>query len=329
MDWNGALHKDQALCPMAKVPFSPLMNCQRYLDGLLLGIRVLSFYSWDWQPVEKLSSYWDVFVSTLHAAAIFTFFFVPSLMAAGPAHTELDELSAERLAVLGATPIMAGELIYRGDALAQKGSGPEPSPLFRYERRLNTIPSGFEATHLTRDPGQQLVIVESAQFTAEYRLQRFAVQNQQLDYKGMVHVSSDGRRLRYSLNNKGVVSTAEEQISAPAVSGPSLFGFILEHGSELAAGKTIPVRFIVMNEKQTYGLDIRQESATKEHVVYSIAASSWLIRPLVATMRATFDSASKTWVRYEGRVPPKQTLAGKLADLDARVEYTAVATVYR
>jgi hypothetical protein len=108
-----------------------------------------------------------------------------------------------------------------------------------------------------------------------------------------------------------------------------LFGFILAHGSELAAGKTIPVRFIVMNEKQTYGLDIRQESATKEHVVYSIAASSWLIRPLVATMRATFDRASKTWVRYEGRVPPKQTLAGKLADLDARVEYTAVAAVYR
>jgi hypothetical protein len=160
-------------------------------------------------------------------------------------------------------------------------------------------------------------------------LQRFAVQNQQLDYCGVVQVSSDGRRLRYSLNDKGVISTAEELISAPAVSGPSLFGFILAHGSELAAGKTIPVRFIVMNEKQTYGFDIRQESATKEQLVYSIVASNWLVRPLIATMRITFDRASKTWVRYEGRVPPKQTLAGKLADLDARVEYTAVAATYR
>lgn len=266
-------------------------------------------------------------MNALCTAANATAFVGLLLMATSPARAELEGPSAARLAALSATPTQAGELIYRGATFAQNLAGAEP--LFRYERRVNTMPTGFEATHLTRDPAQQLVVAESAQFNAAYRLQRFAVQNQQLGFSGTVHVSSDGRHLRYSLNDKGVVSTAEESIDRPAVSGPSLFGFILAHRSALAAGKTIPVRFIVMKEKQTYGFDIRQESAADGQVVYSITASSWLIRPFVATMRATFDVGSKTWVRYEGRVPPMQTAAGKLATLDARVDYTAVAVPYR
>jgi len=68
---------------------------------------------------------------------------------------------------------MAGELIYRGATFAQTSPGPEP--LFRYERRLASTPTGLQATHLTRDPAQKLVIAESAQFNAAYQLQRFTV----------------------------------------------------------------------------------------------------------------------------------------------------------
>ena len=263
----------------------------------------------------------------LHTIANATALVALFLLAASQVHAEMDAPSAARLAALSATPALAGELIYQGATFAQKPAGADP--LFRYERRLTTTPAGLEAAHLTRDPAQKLVVAESAQFNAAYQLQRFTVQNQQLGYSGAVQVSSDGRQLRYTLNDNGVVSTAEETIDLPAVSGPSLFGFILAHGAELGAGKTIPVRFIVMKEKQTYGFDIRQESAAKGQVVYSITPSSWLIRPFLATMRATWDVGSKTWVRYEGRVPPMQTVAGKLVDLDARVDYTKVAATYR
>jgi len=97
----------------------------------------------------------------------------------------------------------------------------------------------------------------------------------------------------------------------------------------LGAGKTVPVRFIVLSEKQTYGFDIRQESQAKGQSVYSITPSSWLIRLFIATMRVTVDANSKTVLRYEGRVPPKQMDSGKLVDLDARVDYTSVAATYR
>jgi hypothetical protein len=263
----------------------------------------------------------------LHTVASATAFLSFVLVATSPAHAELDATSTARLAALSATPTLSGELIYRGSTFAQKGAGPEP--LFRYERRVVTTPTALEATHLTRDPAQKLVIAESAQFNSAYQLQRFTVQNQQLGYSGVVQVSSDGRQLQYSLNNNGVQSTANETIDLPAVSGPSLFGFILAHRSELGAGKTVPVRFIVLQEKQTYGFDIRQESQAKGQAVFSITPSSWLLRPFFATMRVTVDTNSKTLVRYEGRVPPKQIESGKLADLDARVDYTTVAVSYR
>lgn len=262
-----------------------------------------------------------------HAAANVTAFVGIFLLSASPARAEMEGFGAASLAVLNAAPGQAGELIYRGSTFAQASTSPEP--LFHYERRLKTVPSGFEATHLTRDPAQQLVVVESSRFDADYRLQKLAVKNQQLGYSGTVQVSSDGRHLKYRLNDQGVVSTAEEAIDVPAVSGPSLFGFILAHRPALAAGQSIPVRFIVMKEKQTYGFDIRQDSTAHGQVVYAITASSWLIRPFIATMRVTWDADHQTWVRYKGRVPPMQTVAGKLTELDARVDYTAVAATYR
>ena len=249
------------------------------------------------------------------------------LLAAGPARAALDAPSAARLLSLDTNPAQAGELIYRGATFAQNASGGQP--LFRYERRITTSPTGLEAAHLTRDPAQKLLIAESAQFDARYALQRFTVQNQQLGYSGEVQVSADGRQLKYSLSDNGTLSTAEEKIDAPALTGPSTFGFILAHWSELVAGKTLPVRFVVLKEKTSYGFDIRAEGVANGQATFVLTASSWVIRRFLAPLRVVFYANDKTVVRYEGRVPPMQSVADKLVDLDARVDYTPVAASYR
>lgn len=250
------------------------------------------------------------------------------LLAAGPAHAVLDAPSTARLQALSANPAQAGDLIYRGATFAQNTNDGEP--LFRYERRITTTPTGLEAAHLTRDPAQKLIIAESAQFNTRYELQRFTVQNQQLGYSGAVQVSANGRQLQYSLNDNGTLSTAEEKITAPALTGPSTFGFILAHWSELLAGKTLPVRFIVLKEKTSYGFDIRAEPAAADgQVAFILTPSSWVIRRFIAPLHVVFDASGKTALRYTGRVPPMQSVAGKLVDLDARVDYTMVAPSYR
>lgn len=249
------------------------------------------------------------------------------LLPIAPAQAALDGPSAAALAALQANPALAGELIYRGDTHVRQG--PMAAPLFRYERRLSSTASGLQATHLTHDPAQGLVIAESAVFDADYRLQRVAVQNRQQGFSGEVTVSADGRRLSYRLNDNGVVSTAEERVDRPLVSGATLFGYVVAHAAELAQGRTLSVGFVVPKAKQSYGFDIHQVSAAGGPRVYAITPSSAWLRLVVAPMRLVLDADGKTVLRYEGRVPPMQTAEGRLVELDARVEYHAVASTYR
>jgi hypothetical protein len=142
-------------------------------------------------------------------------------------------------------------------------------------------------------------------------------------------VSDDGHHLQYNLNDNGKVSTAKEDVSEPVITGPSMFGFILKNWDFLKAGNTIPVRIVVLREKTTYGFDVRFEQEANGQTSFSIVASSFIIRMAIAPLRVVFDTTSRNIRRYEGRVPPMETVAGKLKDLDARVDYTMVASSYR
>ena len=106
------------------------------------------------------------------------------LLTAGQAQAALDSASTSRLQALEAQPELAGELIYHGTTYAL--AEPDGQPLFRYERRLLTGPTGLTAAHLTRNPDGQLLIAETAQASDDYQLQRFTTQNRQSGFSGAV-----------------------------------------------------------------------------------------------------------------------------------------------
>ncbi len=249
------------------------------------------------------------------------------MVGATPAFAELNTDGMAKLAELRSAPELAGALIYRGTVSALKGSTAET--LYTYERRAAKNAEGSLAAHLTSDLQGNVVIVEAAQASPTYDLQRFEVINQQLGYSGSVVVSANGHRLDYYLNDNGKISSASEEISDPAVSGPQMFGLIQKNWPLLSAGKTLPVRMIVLKNKTTYGFDIRLEKEVNGQATFYVIPSSFLIRLAIAPMRVVFDVPSSTVVRYEGRVPPMESVAGKLKDLDARVDYQSVETSYR
>lgn len=84
----------------------------------------------------------------------------------------------------------------------------------------------------------------------------------------------------------------------------------------------------MLKEKTTYGFDLRLESQQNGQTSFSITPSSFIIRLAVAPLRVVFDSATRNAIRYEGRVPPMEVVAGKRKDLDARVEYTSISPSY-
>ncbi|CAM8635055.1 hypothetical protein MCEMSHM24_03094 [Comamonadaceae bacterium] len=246
-------------------------------------------------------------------------------LVASPLHAgqpALEKLEAPRL-----SPDSGGTLIYRGTTYTQKT--PKGEPLFRYERRIHPVTNGISASHITSDPTGQVIITETSVMSPNYELQQFEVQNQQSGFSGTVKFSNGGRHIEYELNEGGKISKASEDVSETVVSGPSMFGFILSNWEVLKSGTTIPVRMLVLNEKTTYGFDIKFEKLVNGQASFTLTPSSFLIRMAIKPFKVVFDANTKTPISYEGRVPPMENVLGKLRSLDARVEYTSVSTSYR
>jgi hypothetical protein len=260
-------------------------------------------------------------------ASMLILFSATLMLSGAPAKAELDSESSAKLAEFRRVPSMAGALIYRGNVSPLDRSRTES--IFTYERRVEKNAQGSLAAHLTSDLQGDLIIVEAAQSSPNYDLQRLDVINKQLGFSGSVMVSENGHRLDYYLNDNGKISTASEDIRDPAVSGPQMFGLIQKNWLLLKTGKTLPVRMIVLKDKTTYGFDIRLEKEANGQATFTVTPSNFLIRLAIASMRVVFDMPSATVVRYEGRVPPMESLAGKLKDLDARVDYISVESIYR
>ena len=242
-------------------------------------------------------------------------------------HGQIAATEVSKLDALQTAPESAGVLVYRGDTFSQRTPG--AAPLYRYERRVLAAPGGLTASHITKDPAGRVLIAEVATLAPDYEVRRFEATNQQSGFSGVVQLSNSGRHLEYELNANGKRTTASENVNDPVVTGPSMFGFILKHWEPLKAGTVLPVRMLVLHEKTTYGFDIKYETQANGQTSFTVTPSSFLIRMAIAPLRVVFDTTTKTPLRYEGRVPPMENVAGKFKDLDARVEYTAALPAYR
>ncbi len=242
-------------------------------------------------------------------------------------HAQPDPAAMARLEALRQSPDLAGTAIYRGMVYAQQPA--DGKALFNYDRRVATTPSGLSGSHITRDPTGAVIIAEEARFSPAYALQRLDVANQQQGFSGSVVVSNDGKHLEYRLSQNGKVTTASEDLTEPAVAGPSLYGFVLQHWDALAGGQAVPLRMIVLAEKTSYGFVIRRLPGAEATTSFSITPSSVFVRLAIAPLKLTFDTKSRALVSYEGRVPPMQTDGSKLKTLDARIDYTMLAPAHR
>lgn len=225
-------------------------------------------------------------------------------------------------------PASAGALVYRGSTYAPQ-AGPNAEPLYRYERRVQVADGILTASHITREPSGQALIVESARMSSDYRLQRLQVLNHQAGYAGTVSVSADGRHLVYELKDNGRLSTSQETVSDPVVSGPSLFGYVLSHWDLLQGGARLPVRMVALKDATTYGFELKYEGQNQQELSFTLTPSSFWVRLALAPLRVVFDASTRRPLRYEGRVPPMEKHQGKLRDLDARVVYSAESATYR
>ena len=247
----------------------------------------------------------------------------------GAGATGMAPAAAQRLDALDANPGLAGDVVYWGEVFPMAAPAGTAAP-YRYARRVLALPAGLSAAHLTYGADGRLLIEERVSLSEHRSFQRLDVANRQTLESGSAVLSPDGRQLHFSWTSAGTTRTSVEAVDAPVVAGPSLHGTMLQHWDTLRAGEVLRVRLAVPSRLESHGFDIRLSQEADGHTVFSATPASWLVRLAVAPLRATFDTATRSLVRYEGRVPPMQARDnGKLAALDARVLYTPQANGYR
>lgn len=214
-----------------------------------------------------------------------------------------------------------GETVYFGRTFPLKSAS--SAPLFVYERRVDVRDGVWVSTHVTRDPDGGVVLVDSAVHDAEYRLSDYTLHTDQRGRRGAVRVTAD--QVTFTLDD----TTKVERRGGDVVVGPTLVGYIVRRLDALRAGKTLPVRFAVLDRLETLGFELRKAPSEPGQTRVEMVPASFFVGLLVQPVAFTFDATTDKLVRIEGRVPPKRVDGAKLRDLDARVEYSFVAATYR
>jgi hypothetical protein len=254
--------------------------------------------------------------------------FASIILAAGCSAPRPGTLSPEARRTMTAaqeSPSSTGNQVYEGRVHALDS---RPAPLFRYERRVQTVQQDVVSTHVTYDPTGAVVVIQSAAHTPKYELVRADLIHGQTGVTASAEVAA--RNIVFTSNQGGRISTRSEQLRDPVVSGPTLFGYILAHWDELTRGASLPVRFAVLERNETIGFTLELvESSTQGRTVIRMKPSSLLVRMAISPTFFEFETATRKILEYTGRVPPLESVNGRLQTLDARVTYGFVAPDFR
>ena len=197
--------------------------------------------------------------------------------------------------------------------------------IYVYERRVEERDGALIATHVTRDPSGVVQLAETATSTLDYRLASYTLHANQLGHTGTVTVSGD--EVAFRVSQDGRQQSRVEHQRTPVVVGPTLVGYIVEHLDELA-GRTLKVRFAVLDRLETIGFELSTVSSRDDRVRVKLEPSSFLVGLVVDPTYFTFDRATRKLIRIEGLVPTKIRRGNWWKDFDARVEYRFVADRY-
>lgn len=259
--------------------------------------------------------------------SFFSLAFVAALgLGCATASAPLPDDARARLDRYAETPGAAGDLVYDGAVYDLHGE-PAGQPLFAYQRRVRRSGDVQTATHVTRT-GDGVLMSIASEHTDDYELVAHEQIDRQTGTVGRARML-DAHHLELARTRGDRVRTRVETIDVPVVTGATLFGWTIAHWDELAAGRTIEVRFVAVDDLRTYAFELQRTASDPTTTVISMRAKQAIVRAAVPPMRLVFDTASRKVLRYEGRVPPKVAKGHVLRPLDARVEYAYAGATYR
>ncbi len=185
--------------------------------------------------------------------------------------------------------------------------------------KLRTIHSYF-----TGLDGKELVSEEVT--VTDGKLTRYLVHHKQTGEEGSLDVK-DGKLL-FSYTRKGSTDTNEEKAPDNLIIGPLIVGYIQSHWDEILKGDAVPVRFAVLDRKETVGFKLEKESEFerngKKVIQVKMKPTSIFIAAIVDPIHFILSKDNKEILEIDGRTLPKREDKGSFKDLDPEILYHGV-----
>lgn len=264
-----------------------------------------------------------------HRASVFAL----AVLAAGGLPAPGRALAPAAAASAAAGPSNPEQRIYRG-TYYRRGAALPAQRLFWYERWHEEVAGQLRSTHIHHRLDGGVVLRQSVLHSADYHLLQFESEQRQTGVRAEARVLGSGRvrlqrRSAGEAGNGPKVETVELAYRHPLVVGPTLYGTMLRHWSELTAGRRVTVDYLSIERLDTYSFDLRRVASDDTTITFELAPSGFLLSLLVSPLRIVFASKSRQVLSYEGPSPVLLEQGSELESFDARIEYSERATRFR
>jgi hypothetical protein len=203
----------------------------------------------------------------------------------------------------------------------------EGTPLFTQITHSEKMPDGsVESTVTITDAEGKLAMTEKSKVMGEKLVSQSddQLQSQEaydVDVKGnsatfKIYKLKDGKR------GKAETEKTIDSGSDTFLTGPGIDGFLSTHWEELLKGKSVHVRFGVLERADTVGFDFEKSGKTEAGLTEIIfSPSSVFISALVKSIRLFVDPKTKHLMVLKGRSPLFKKVDSALKPLDVDLVY--------
>ncbi len=238
-------------------------------------------------------------------------------------------LSFSGIFIFGASAVflftLSGEVAWAAPMkgnLFEKGSNRQKL-LYRFQRNEQVFEGGRTvAKAIFADPSGVEAVVEELTLEGD-KIKTYQVHHKQIGEERLLEVK--GGKLLFTLTRDGKTETAEEDLPANLVIGPTIADILKKNWDTLMKGDDVVARFASLERKETVGFKFTKDIETsvdgKNRVVIKMKPTSFIIAALVSPIFFTFDKGTRLLLEVEGRTLPKQRVDGRWKDLDADVVY--------
>ena len=202
----------------------------------------------------------------------------------------------------------------------------EMSPLFLLKTKSTAIADGKEdQDSVITDHDGKILLKEHAVYAGAKLASQEIEQMQTGESFKLVVANDEASFTAYKIKNgeRKIEFNKKEKIDGPLVTGPVVREFLREHWTELNEGKSLKVRFAVMERGETVGFTFRKlPTSTEKDIVVELHPSNFFIKMMVDPIELTFNSKNKDLIRYKGRTPLKKMIEGKWTPIDSDIAYS-------